>query len=307
MQLFSRPLVASLLLLLAGTACKVAHGPQAGSDVKYGFLANQSRRLVKVPSGSTIRICGDDTDSLGWAIATWGRALGRTYNVVVSCSSPDIKSFGATDPVARQECANANIDSGRGFARPDLYPQVIYNCAAWNSGRKFLLHEVGHLFGMCDQYQEALKNCVMKTQIDPSSVMAVADKEYLTDDDTTGIVALAADMGAPVAAGNGAGAGVGAGGGGGNVNGDGAGFRAFIGKRYRDSSGRTLWLNADRACSAKRGGGIQDCRWNYDNGTIEVAFGDGTVWYYRAESAASICFVPSVGASSAGRMGSYNP
>lgn len=299
-------LLAAGVFVLSTFSCKPRNELNQDSDVKYGFLSKDRRRLVKVPDGGTIRICGDDTKNIRWAIATWGAVLGRTYNIVETCSGADIQSFGASDPNAVADCKKENIDVGGGFARPWTNPMQIVNCGAWNSGTKFILHETGHLFGMCDQYQASLKNCVYKTAIDPTSVMAVADKEYLTEDDKAGVRALNTEVGGAPLGNGGNNGGVmppaGDGGGGAEIS-----FRDFIGKRYRDANDRTLWLNPNRACTAKRGGSIQPCGWSYDNGYISVTFKDNTVWRYRSDNPQSVCFIASGEGPCLGVLSAYIP
>jgi hypothetical protein len=100
---------------------------------------------------------------------------------------------------------------------------------------------------------------------------------------------------------------------GGNYNNDDADLRPqdLIGKRYRDASGRTLWLNAGKQCTAKRAGGtVVNCKWELrDGGTIVVEMSATSIWYYYAKNAGQICFTGenTPGATCLGVLNQYTP
>ena len=113
--------------------------------------------------------------------------------------------------------------------------------------------------------------------------------------------------GARVDGGGGAGGAVAVEGGGGAPEG-GLTFRSYLDSRFKDAGGRTLWLNAGKACTAKRAGQIQDCTWVFENNQITVNFSDAVAWYYKAINRNTICFIAAPGASCiSGNMSRYQP
>jgi hypothetical protein len=159
------------------------------SDVKFGLYADSKQALVYQPDGATITACGMYLDDLRWAINVWGAAIGRSYNVVENCTAYDIAVFGSTNQYAKTSCDLWKLN-GRNFAFHSRKPREIVNCPGAVMAREKMLHEVGHLFGLCDQYTEQVNHCEFTTTPVLGSVMNAASTTYLTDDDVEGIKAL---------------------------------------------------------------------------------------------------------------------
>jgi hypothetical protein len=167
---------------------------------KYGFIQDSRHLLIYKKDGSTIRLCGKDQDILGRVINTWAKALGRHYNIVSDCDKPDINFFDSEDPYAIKMCKQFDLEK-RGYAEPTIYPQKIVDCHAWNSGELLLTHEVGHLFGLCDQYKDSIGNCLFTTAAVKGSVMNGCDRNTLSPDDVIGIQTLAKQVNQPLGGG----------------------------------------------------------------------------------------------------------
>lgn len=122
----------------------------------------------------------------------------------------------------------------------------------------------------------------------------------------------AAANGQPVLGGGNAG-----GNGGGEVGGGGGGGGGslqpgdFVGKRFRNSAGRTLWFDAGGKCTTKTPGVVKvDCNWTFSPGKslIAVTFG-ATAWNYKVISADDICWIDDSkpNADCSGPMEAYLP
>ena len=190
--MLSRPaLVCCVLMILA---CKPA--PNQASEVKSGRLGTASTYwLTNYPSGSALSLYGASPQTVAWAINVWAAPLGKSF-VVQSGTSPSqatVWSYSQRDAESRGWC---NGFAGRAYALPDRTPMVIVDCGGFaRSGSSYVLHEVGHLFGLCDQYPEGISNCAVSTQPAPGSVMYSARTTSLTDDDVTGVMAVATFLG----------------------------------------------------------------------------------------------------------------
>ena len=174
-------------LLLVASACLTAKKDGA---LKYGYLIDSKELFVYLPDGAEIRQCGGPTEMLNWAVNTWGAAIGRSYAVISDCVNPDIKFYDRESAYALEECGAASL-YGRLFAKYWRVPREIVTCPGAELTRIALLHEVGHLFGLCDQYESAIGNCAFTTPAANGSVMQTADKDFLTPDDENGIKSLA--------------------------------------------------------------------------------------------------------------------
>lgn len=165
---------------------------EASSDVSYGLSPGKSNFLIYKPDGSDLYLCGDDIETLAWAISTWASAIGFQYQFFESCD-PNIAtvySYGESDSTKKDECTKYGYEN-RGYANTSSQPMQVVNCNAWNPGYRFMLHEVGHLFGLCDQYDDFPRNkqycATQSSTIDPKSVMASANRTDLSKDDQAGI------------------------------------------------------------------------------------------------------------------------
>ena len=175
-----------IFTMISLCACRTV-GPTA-SSLKWGYLADDSHHLINLPNNSTIGVCGADVEIIGWAINSWGAAIGRHYSVVADCDHEKIDNWPPNSDFAKSNCAQFNITTA--YARPELDPQQIVDCGEMD-GAVGYIHEVGHLFGLCDQYADHVGNCAYNNGIVAGSIMNASDKEYLTQDDLDGIRALA--------------------------------------------------------------------------------------------------------------------
>lgn len=186
----------SLLLLIALAACRTTKPSE--SDLTWGYLGNITpHNLIRQPSGTIIKVCGLYSVQTTWAIQVWAAYINRRLIVVQSCDHPHIVTQSATlEPLLNEECIRRGNTSGL-FADPYNHPMRIAMCntTALNSSdiQAAILHEVGHLWGMCDQYriQDGLKTCAYTTEPVEGSVMNINPPLYLTADDIAGIQNLA--------------------------------------------------------------------------------------------------------------------
>ena len=84
----------------------------------------------------------------------------------------------------------------------------------------------------------------------------------------------------------------------------------LVGGKFKDTQGRSLWLNPGRVCTVKRATGTpQSCAWEFrSGGTIVVTMAPSTIWYYSAKNKDSVCFTGegTPGATCVGIMTRYN-
>jgi hypothetical protein len=159
------------------------------STVKWGFLRASSTHLVNKANGATIRLCGVELDTLAWAINAWGAEIGKRFQFVNDCNNAHINSYGATDPYAISECARWGYSRNM-YVQSFSNPMPMVDCGIDSSYRQAaILHEAGHLWGMCDQYPEQISNCE-STTAPVNSVMNASWSTSLSSDDITGIRAL---------------------------------------------------------------------------------------------------------------------
>jgi hypothetical protein len=182
-----------LLLLALMVQCK--HRQDDTSHVKYGYYKVTPQHLINLPTGGVITICGAHSTEIKEAILIWGAALERRYDFKFDCTSPNIVSYAADDPFALAECKKwkeKGIDlTGRMYTESYKNPMPMVDCGSARDKRKSILHEVGHFFGLCDQYHSQIQNCDLTTSPVPGSVMQSADRLDLSADDIVGIRNLA--------------------------------------------------------------------------------------------------------------------
>jgi hypothetical protein len=186
-RLFSISLV--LITGIALLGCRTSKS--GGSEVKWGLSPDHQNYLIYYPDGATIRVCGAHFEEIKWAIATWAKAIDREYNIVQSCGDQHISSFGPDDPFAIEDCKRWNMQ-GRRYSQATLTPMRLVDCKSTKDVKLSMLHEAGHLFGLCDQYEGQRERCSVSTDPVPGSVMHSAQSLYLTEDDIMGLKALEA-------------------------------------------------------------------------------------------------------------------
>ncbi|MGE0173956.1 MAG: hypothetical protein AB7T49_14260 [Oligoflexales bacterium] len=175
--------------ILIVQSCKTSNN---SSEPKWGYVESdlQPHILIRQPGGTEIRVCGAHFSEISWAIKKWASAIGRTFIYNESCSNPTIRSYGREESFAQSECGKSGLE-GRAFARPTAVPMQVVDCGFDGDIRLALLHEVGHLWGLCDQYPGEIDHCTFSTEPDPDSVMASGQSDSLTSDDIDGIRSLA--------------------------------------------------------------------------------------------------------------------
>ena len=182
-----------LILWALLSAMPSCHQASSDSKLQWGFLAPGSSLLIHVPDGGTIRVCGEYFNSVRWAIQTWGVPINRSYNVVYDCTNAQINLFVQNEQYAKDQCESLKITTA--FAHPLQSPQEIVDCGILAGNDAIVLHEVGHLFGLCDQYAASIGNCETNNGIVIGSVMNANNSLTLTEDDIEGIQALARKYG----------------------------------------------------------------------------------------------------------------
>lgn len=166
-------------------------GKSSQSKLEWGHLNNigQQNLILATPT-DRIAICGINPEVTSWAVLSWANAIGRA--AVMSRNLIPCGTGGATNTVT-VEIANggdapawtSGTDVTVNSAMVQTSPNQFY--------RAIMLHEVGHAWGLCDQYAD-MGNCDPNnsTQFDDSAVMGstTEDKQQLTPDDVAGIKAL---------------------------------------------------------------------------------------------------------------------
>jgi hypothetical protein len=196
--MLKRALVSAVAMGVALTvaACgSVSSNGDDASDAKWGVMAIMPWHLVKKPNGATISMCGADLPTLQWAINEWGSHVGKTFRFVVyndttNCANVDILSIAASTSYAQEQCGAKNWTNTM-FMTDYARPMTVVDCGGHGQLQEGFLHEAGHLWGLCDQYNakgmSGMSNCVSTTAVAPGSVMSGSWVSQLTDDDITGI------------------------------------------------------------------------------------------------------------------------
>lgn len=175
-------------MAISFTACKSVDNT---SKTKYGFVEKQSYLFINIKPGETIRVCGDTHFNLvEKSIQKWGEAIHRSFKVEESCDDPHVRMHGYEDDETKEICEENGLHNRMAVQyndRPDFW-----DCDKSPNLVPFsVLHEVGHLFGMCDQYDAGLVGCKMYRQPADGSVMRSATTLDLMPDDILGIRVLA--------------------------------------------------------------------------------------------------------------------
>lgn len=155
---------------------------EAGSELKWGHLKttqyDPSLWLISAPPNSVIEACGEQQTYEVGALQKWAAAIGRSaYLKFVTCGSDPKASITVT--VQTSSCG--------GTAWADPASRTIHLCSSANTIAmdQLLLHESGHIWGMCDQYQEGLSFCDtghMTSQLPAKAVMKWYEPDLQQDD-----------------------------------------------------------------------------------------------------------------------------
>lgn len=154
MQIVQTSLVASILVL-SFASCNDPSRGGAASRVKWGQLnGGETANIIGISPGESLEFCSDDPAAVAGAeraTEKWSSVIGRWGHFKMNkCGSQstvkiNISGFGQTG------LNYWNANPGR------IY---VNSSATGNFLNAILLHEVGHSFGLCDQYMGAAQaNC----------------------------------------------------------------------------------------------------------------------------------------------------
>lgn len=187
-----------LFFLLIATGCATDKSNDKKKDMRepnqvgeFGHLKEEQIKfsLAMLPNGTNIKICGPQTNRIIQAIETWGKALGRQYIFENSCDNPTIRSYGYNDPATLKYKLDASVLA---FTMVVGTPLEIFNNQPEEMSKATVLHEVGHLMGLCDQYIGGIRKCAKTTKPVQKSVMgSTSTYTELQNDDIEGIRYLA--------------------------------------------------------------------------------------------------------------------
>lgn len=193
-------LIIALALVVPFVACKQRR--ETGSEVKWGHLKhlNENTELIYLPPGSSIAVCGRAAPMVKKLVANWARTIGRdTLLTLKDCNTSATKVltiYEHESPHAQQRCRHFYPNGGAGGFREgnDLVFCVAFTDLKFEQA---LLHELGHSWGLCDQYTSDLANsdncsAVHSGPKDPNSAMGAYKAVDITADDIEGMKALAA-------------------------------------------------------------------------------------------------------------------
>jgi len=161
----------------------------------WGHLkSDRNSWLAQLPPGSAITICGDHQMETLAALRAWSNSVGRTgsFAFSVGCTpnvATKIKVVGSTRPEAKAHCADRKR-GGSAF----VSERAIILCMD-KMLYPILLHETGHLWGMCDVYPAKLlpsDNCDPNwfTGRNSFSVMGASYTSNLSGADIEGVSKL---------------------------------------------------------------------------------------------------------------------
>ncbi|WP_141733225.1 hypothetical protein [Oligoflexus tunisiensis] len=188
MKVWTTLLLTSTSLLLSH--CRAANQPVSELDWAHIPLSpGYQNWLINVPPQQTIRVCGTDQEVTIAAIKKWAAVIRRDRHLnVVPCQQGNAQS--ATVQVTREFC------DGVAFADPDTRRIMICPGIA-SVGFDYshvILHEVGHLWGLCDLYAPSYYQCDRSYDegVDPGALMmgGAGTATEIQQDDRDGLVVL---------------------------------------------------------------------------------------------------------------------
>ena len=184
-------LMVCISIELIATACR-----PTTSETKWGILTDiKTVVLLQVPPKGKVTVCADQQqvgEYVAQAVLVWAKEIGRD-NYMSSTNDCDKTNADVTLTVqaaSPSECPTAQTYSSLGLIQYNS-SEYIYSTFAP------MLHEVGHDWGMCDQYIDGLWNCDRSVQnawtenSNGRSVMGGNYKNTLAEDDIKGIKYIA--------------------------------------------------------------------------------------------------------------------
>lgn len=185
---------------MISTSCKSDEKSNTQSGLKGGHLIAatglKTNWLINIPPNSSVSICGVANSVLKNAFEVWAAGAGRVAPLLKTTlqhcdQATSIKVWGRKALATEKSC----IDGAAAFAEPDKRQISFcppYHLQTTTETFKYIaLHEMGHLFGMCDQYvgsTPASDNCDINHKspnLNPISVMSAFSGNYTqlqTDD-----------------------------------------------------------------------------------------------------------------------------
>jgi hypothetical protein len=172
-------------------SCKHTANTEGASSLHWGFSKPHKNYFVLKPHNSMIKICGSQATQIGEAINDWARHIRRKFRIVETCEGHHISSYSFRDDFSKELCEKYNLQ-GRAFAQPTKSPMRIVNCRDSALKPSAILHEVGHLFGLCDQYSPQIDKCIQSTDAAHNSLMRSSYTfDSIQSDDSEGLRVLA--------------------------------------------------------------------------------------------------------------------
>jgi len=172
------------------------------SKTSWGHLDYaRSALLLKVPPNGDLGICGPYRAEVTTAIQTWAEVIGRRHYISFDANCDRALHIKTEAWSQAQICRQFNLPSNCnivGFAGGN---QLVLR-KDFPRNNNLVLHEVGHFWGMCDQYADSsqpggwLSSCSKSYRSSarhPESIMGAATtgRTALTPDDIAGIKAMA--------------------------------------------------------------------------------------------------------------------
>ena len=189
-------LVSFVLIGVYSTSCTAN-----SSQVKWGYLTDvEDVILLKVPPKGKVTVCSDNQqigENVVRSVLTWAKEIGRGNYLNVDNSCNNDTNFKINVKYAT---------TVEGYPNPtactDGQGQIYYSDAQQYGQFPVMLHEIGHNWGLCDQYENgdpAADNCSNElaghTNADKTgtgnSVMGGNYGDTLTSDDIEGIKYIA--------------------------------------------------------------------------------------------------------------------
>ena len=163
----------------------------------WGHLAaGRQKWLAQMEPGNHVSVCGDSESALSEGLSQWSDAAGRSGSLKVDSecdlsAERVIKVVGTETSESQRRCATFPKAAALTYVEQGL----VVVCENGGNLQAIMLHEAGHLWGMCDVYPQQLAgsgNCDSRffTGASRKSVMGASYESVLSNDDKAGIKAL---------------------------------------------------------------------------------------------------------------------
>ena len=172
---------------------------EQGTQLKWGHLdevATDGSKAIQAGPNDKIELCGPQTENVSWALLTWMKSISREQRIasnIVPCNSGAKFKIQLTS----QSGGMAQFPSAPAWTSGSTitFNAGIQPIDGSNMFKAILLHEMGHVVGLCDQYS-GVDNCNSlhsSGQKVGDSIMGATNpnKLNLSQDDVTGAQKLA--------------------------------------------------------------------------------------------------------------------